>query len=382
MRILQICSYLYPALNYGGPAKMVFDLSSELSINNNDVTIYTTDVWDQSRRILRSEQLKRKKHLHVKYFKNIFNGLAFKLRLFTGFGMVSEFFTEYKKFDVVHIHDVFIIPQLLIALSAIWLKKPLFLTPHGILDPVRLQRKTIIKRLLLPIVYFVFKLSTQIIAVSKKEENDLKKLGFNKIVTIYNGIPELEVLPSKKFAGLTNNKKITLLYIGKIHPQKGLKEALVALKKSNLDAQFIIAGPNDGGKKELDEIIERYTIPNVYLIGYVNDSEKKELYQMSDLFVHPSYAEGFSISILEALQEGLPVLITDGCNFPEVELNKAGYIAKVENLETNIHFLFNLIANNSTHLKDMGNNGIKLVKNRYTVSLMSKQTYLQYEKYV
>ncbi len=381
MKILQVCSYLYPALNYGGPAKMVYDLSVELSLKNG-VTIYTTDVWDQSRRISKSEQLKGNKYLHVKYFKNIFNSFAFKLRLFTGFGMLIKFITEYKKFDIVHIHDVFIIPQLLIALCAICFKKPLFLTPHGILDPVRLQKKTIIKQLLLPIVYFILKRATQIIAVSKKEESDLKNLGLKKITTVYNGIPKLDISPSKRFRSLKNNKKLTLLYIGKIHPQKGLKEALIALKKSNLDAQFIIAGPNDGGQKELEEAIKQYVIPNVYFIGYVNDGEKKELYQMSDLFVHPSYAEGFSISILEALQEGLPALISDGCNFPEVEANKAGYIAKIENLETDLRRIFNLIAKNSTHLREMRNNSIKLIKNRYTVSLMSKQTYLLYEKYV
>lgn len=381
MKILQVCSYLYPALHFGGPAKMVYDLSLELS-KKNMVTIYTTDVWDNKRRILKKDQLPSNKNFIVQYFPNIFNSLAYRVRLFTGFGMVLKFFQEYRKFDLIHIHDVFILPQLLIALFAISKKVPLFVTPHGILDPVRLQKKTIIKRLLLPVALYCLRNSNQVFAVSNKEKNDLEILGLENVSTIFNGIPKLTVQPSNKFSKYKNNKILTLLYIGKIHSQKGLKEILLALKKSKLPAQLLIAGPDDGAKDEFEKIITNNKLSNVYFLGFVGDREKKELYSLADLFVHPSYAEGFSISILEAMQEGLPVIISDGCNFPDVKTSQAGFLVRVTNLRDDLTNIFNTLLKNRQELKDMGNRGEKLIENKYTVSSMTIKTSQYYKQFI
>lgn len=379
MRILQVCSYLYPALTYGGPAKMVYDLSVELS-KKNSVTIYTTDVWDEKRRIVKSEKIKPTKQFSVQYFPNVFNSLAFKLRLFTGFGMCFDFVKNHAKYDVVHIHDVFIIPQLLLCLYAFYVNKPVFMSPHGVLDPTRLQKKTILKRILFPIVYYCLNNSKQVIAVSNKEAADLKSFGLTNVSTVYNGIAPLRVVPSKKYGKFQKSNLLTLLYIGKIHPQKGIKEVLLALHKSQLKAQFLIAGPDDGGKKELDEIIERLSMDTIYFLGYVDDRDKKSLYQISDLFVHPSYAEGFSISVLEALQAGVPVIISDGCNFPEVEKYKVGYIVSVDSLVSDLSKLFIKVNNEKNNLRQYGTNAANLIKKQYTVSIMVSKISKIYEK--
>lgn len=382
MRILQICSYLYPALTYGGPAKMVYDLSVELS-KNNQVTIYTTDVWDVNRRISKNEKLKSSDRLVIKYFPNIFNSLAFKMRFFTGFKMIVDFIKNYQKYDLVHFHDIFILPQLLMILVAIILKVPFFVTPHGILDPIRLEKKTFIKKTLMPLVNFCLKNSKAIIAVSQKEASDLKTLGFNNIELVWNGVPLLKVKPSTRFKKYKNKSKLTLLYIGKIHPQKGLREALVALSKSKLSAQFLIAGPDDGGKKELVEMIDLLKLSNVRFLGFVNDKEKKELYQLSNVFIHPSYAEGFSISILEAMQEGLAVIINEGCNFPDVESNEAGYITKSNRLELELIKVFdNLLKMSNKKILEFGKNGAKLIKTKYSASKMATNNFNIYEKFI
>lgn len=380
MKILQICSYLYPALNYGGPAKMVYDLSKSLS-KNNRVTIYTTDVWDKKRRIKNNEKLKNKNNFKVYYFKNIFNSLAYKLRFFTGFNMVVRFLKEYHRYDVVHIHDVFILPQLLIALICIFLKKPYFYNPHGILDSTRLEKKTLIKRLLLPISLFCLKNAKQVIAVSIKEKNDLNKIGLTNVSTVFNGVPKLTVKPTNKF-NKYSNEMFTFLYIGKLHPQKGLAQALKALSLSDIKAQFLIAGPNDGEKENLQKIISQEKLKNVYFLGYVNDNEKKELYNIANVFLHPSLAEGFSISILEAMQEKLPVIISDGCNFPDVTKHKAGFIVNVKSLVKDLTNVFNQINKDKNILKKMANNSAELVENKYTVSCMANESISLYEKFI
>jgi glycosyltransferase involved in cell wall biosynthesis len=381
MRILQVCSYLYPALTYGGPAKMVYDLSLELS-ENNHVTIYTTDVWDSKRRITKKEKLISKSNLTVRYFSNIFNSLAFKIRFFTGFGMVFDFVKNSNKYDIIHFHDVFIFPQLFIALLAIVLKTPFVVTPHGVLDPVRLEKKTLPKKIMMPLASFCLKRAKVIIAVSDKEAKDLKKIGFNNVKTVWNGVSKLKVKPSEKFSEHLKRNITTLLYIGKIHPQKGLKEVINSLSKSKLIAQLLIAGPDDGGKQELKKIVREKKLNNVHFLGFVGDREKKELYKLSDIFVHPSYAEGFSISILEAMQERLPVIISDGCNFKEVKKSKAGFIVKVEKLEKELTEVFNKIALSKADISKLGKNGAKLIKSGYTISKMSSENYKIYEQFV
>jgi glycosyltransferase involved in cell wall biosynthesis len=370
MKILQVCSYLYPALNFGGPAKVVYDLSRELS-KKEKVTIYTTDVWDKNRRISESEKLQCKHNLVVKYFRNIINSIAFKLRLFTGFGMITDFTLNYKKYDLVHIHDVFIIPQLFIAVLAIIFRIPLFYSPHGVLDPIRLKKKTFIKKLLLPISLFCIRKSHGVIAVSNQESNDLQSLGISNIFTVFNGVSDLNVQATNKFKFIKNDL-INFLYIGKLHSQKGLIETLRSFAKSKINARLILAGPDDGIELKLKELIKLHNIKNVHIIGFVNDKEKKELYNLSDIFIHPSLAEGFSISILEAMQEQLPVIISDGCNFPDVKTHNAGYIVKIKNLEKELVQLFTLIIKNKVDLKEIGINGAKLVKNKYTVANMAK----------
>lgn len=369
MRILQVCSYLYPALTYGGPAKVVYDLSIELS-KKNKVTIYTTDVWDSSRRIKDREKIKSEDNLTVRYFPNLVNSLAYKQRFFTGFGMVWKFIRNKNEFNLVHIHDVFIIPQLIIGLIAKIINKPYLVSPHGVLDPVRMRKKNSLKT----IIYLflgkpVLRGADYLIATSKKEKDDLIKLGLRKVKVIHNGVPKVLIKPSRKYIKLKDKKKLIILYVGKLHSQKGLLELLESLVEVKFDYQLLLAGPDDG---VLDQLV-KFTNSNnlkVKFLGFINEAEKQELFSLSDIFVYPSYAEGFSISILEALQAGLPVLITKSCNFPELETYRAGIIIDENNLAAGLRKTLNTIATNNDMLGKFRSNTKKIIRERFNIQKM------------
>jgi len=98
------------------------------------------------------------------------------------------------------------------------------------------------------------------------------------------------------------------------------------------------------------------------------------------MFVLPSYSEGFSMAVLEAMACGLPVIITNKCNFPEIGKYKAGII-----IEPNINQLGreleNLISNPNL-CKEMGENGRKLVRERFTWDEVADQMINLYEKII
>lgn len=382
MKILQVCPYLFPALTYGGPAKVVYELSKSLS-SSNHVTVLTSDAWDENRRINESEKLKSTNALKILYFPNSINSLAFRMRFFSNFGSVFHVLSNVKKYDIIHLHDVFIIPNLFIGFIAHVFGVPFCVTPHGVIDPIRMQKKTLLKRILWPFVFYYFTRASKIIAVSKNEAKNLQMLGLKNVITITNGIEDSTLLNQNSPQVVDNIKKssvLTILYIGKIHSQKGLLKVFSALRKINRDIRFIVAGPDDGELETLKSYASKHSLDTVLFCGYVNERQKEYLYSCSDVFVYPSESEGFSISILEAIRASVPVILSEGCNFNEVVKYKAGFVLK----NTSFEVLFAELLNNATItkavLKKMGKNARRMFLQSYLLQNMANAHLITYEQ--
>ena len=273
------------------------------------------------------------------------------------------------KFDIYHFHDVFIIPHILLSILLRLFKKPYIVSTHGILDPVRLEKNKVAKVILLPLVRFMLSGAKYLVATSKKEEEDLRSLGFQQVKTIYNGIATEKSKNNKKFESLKNKSKLTLLFVGKLHPQKGLLSFLKAMKQVNRnDIRLLIAGIDDGDELRLKEFVSNHSMHEVSFLGYVNEQDKQSLYEISDCFIHPSDSEGFSISILEALNNSLPVLITDACNFDEVQSYNAGTVMPKNNVETIAKSLKEIT---KKQLLQQKKNTNKLITDKFTIAIMA-----------
>ncbi|MDT4865124.1 D-inositol-3-phosphate glycosyltransferase [compost metagenome] len=78
------------------------------------------------------------------------------------------------------------------------------------------------------------------------------------------------------------------------------------------DARLLIAGPDDG----MLDYIREYTAKNglekqVEILGTVTGEAKKDLFSRAGIFVLPTYSEGFSLAVLEALMYGMPAVVSD-----------------------------------------------------------------------
>tara|TARA_B110000467_G_scaffold163795_1_gene190760 strand:- start:4489 stop:5646 length:1158 start_codon:yes stop_codon:yes gene_type:complete len=121
------------------------------------------------------------------------------------------------------------------------------------------------------------------------------------------------------------NEKVNLLYTGRINWEKGLLELIHAfseLKKSRNQLHLNIVGWENNPKKPVEKELRKITLElnisdGVTFHGFkaIGD-ELNEMYQMADIYVLPSYHEGFPRTIWEAMANSLPVIATTVGSIP------------------------------------------------------------------
>ena len=101
------------------------------------------------------------------------------------------------------------------------------------------------------------------------------------------------------------------------------------------------------------------------------------LISRADIYILPSYSEGFSISLLENLAAAKPALITPGCNFPEVAEAGAGICVNPvkEEIETGLGELLDL---SPDQRRKMGERGRELVANNYSWDIAARKMIMVY----
>jgi len=123
--------------------------------------------------------------------------------------------------------------------------------------------------------------------------------------------------------------KQLILFLGRIDPKKGLD--LLAPAFAQVQQQFphshlVIAGPdNIGYLPTAQKLFQEVGCQDaVTFVGMLTGEVKYSALAAANVYVAPSYSEGFSMSILEGMASGLPCVFTDACNFPE-----AANVAKI-----------------------------------------------------
>src|SRR5262249_5306120 len=139
-----------------------------------------------------------------------------------------------------------------------------------------------------------------------------------------------EEIPTPLIPCLVKEQKFRAVFISRLHPKKGLDlliSAWAALTSERRDWELIIAGPDEGGYAgTVDWFIEQNNLASsVRRVGKISHESKVKLLKSSDLFVLPSYSEGFTSAILEAMAASAPILATRECNFPELFQNGGGW---------------------------------------------------------
>jgi len=124
-----------------------------------------------------------------------------------------------------------------------------------------------------------------------------------------------------------------ILSLGTIEPRKNyglLLKAyqLILNRQSDYPFDLVIAGGWGWRYNSLQQIFRHLpasTQARIHWLGYVAETDKPALYNQADLFVYPSFYEGFGIPPLEAMAAGLPVLVSHTSSLAEV-VGEAGLL--------------------------------------------------------
>ncbi|MGC8642105.1 MAG: glycosyltransferase [Isosphaeraceae bacterium] len=293
--------------------------------------------------------------------------------------------------EVVHIHGLWQAHLRNGAKAARVSHVPYLITAHGMAEPWALRHKRWKKTLYLTLVeYRNLRHAACLQALAQPEIEHLRRLApWVPIALIPNGV-NLEffhALPARsalesEYPELKD--KFILLFFGRVHVKKGLNLLAKALKSVASDfpeLHLLIAGNDDGAWKPFREQVAGFSLARrVTYLGHVSGEQARKVWAAADAFTLPSYSEGFSMAILEALAASVPCLITSACHFPELA-HAQGALVVDPTEDAVTQGLRELLEMTRQERQQMAQNGKQLVERRYTwdqqaVSLLSVYRWL------
>lgn len=286
--------------------------------------------------------------------------------------------------DVAHLHSMWLYTSVVVQDWGRRKNRPYLTTINGMLDPWALNHSSWKKR----ISGYLYERAA-LDGASTIQVNSMAELRFarayglrNPICIIPNGVDLPSSLPA---TNKTENRagRSSLLYLGRIHPKKGLANLLRAwahlLKTDKLasrDWQMIVAGWDQGGhENDLKRLATELAIPwsagtpceDVSLVfpGPLFDKGKAAAFAACSSFILPSFSEGLPMAVLEAWAYGKPVVMTPECNLPDGFSKRAALRIdpQPDAIESGLR---ELIGMSQAEREQMGQNGRSLVAGSYS----------------
>lgn len=275
----------------------------------------------------------------------------------------GQFTNIVSNYDIIHFHEF----ELSFPFFSFFIKKPKILHLHGI-------NTTFLKRH--PISRFLLKhLANIYISISKQMTKELVALGIpeSKITYVPNSIDTNYFKPGNY------KEKNLLLYVGRISQFKGLHTLIKALEYLKESVHLVIIGPpawNTNYYQNLLNLIEKENKKGTHEIKCLDAMEQNEIvewYQKASILILPSFAEGFPVTILEALSCETPVIATPVGGVPEIIKNhETGMLFPPGDAIRLAEAIDYLLENEDVRLK-MACEGRKLVKEQYSLENIRKK---------
>ena len=210
------------------------------------------------------------------------------------------------RYDVVHLHAIG--PGILSAATRLF-RQPTVVTIHG-LDQRRDKWGMAAKSCLSLAENVIVNCADQVTVVSEELRRYFLERHDLRTSFVPNGLPVVQRLPrGPLLEGLGLATRRYVLFASRLTPEKGCHDLIAAHSSLDPDAVLLVAGAST--QPEYETYLRSIAGPNVIFVGHRSGAELQELYSNAAVFVLPSYLEGMSMALLEAMAYGIPIVASD-----------------------------------------------------------------------
>jgi glycosyltransferase involved in cell wall biosynthesis len=244
--------------------------------------------------------------------------------------------------NVVHLHSAFLWPTWRAARLSRKSRIPYVMSPRGMLvKKLIASRNRLIKSAWIALIErSSLERAAAIHATSAIEAEEIQKFGWRlpRIVVVPNGVDAIgqdtrqetredtrQDAPAADIAALAGRQPL-VLFFGRLAQVKGLDRLLRAFARTRRGTLAIVGNDYEGLAAALSEMARQLKIDDRVSIvpRTITDAEKECMFAAARVFVLPSYSESFGNVVLEAMQRGLPVIVTPEVGAAEVVKESGG----------------------------------------------------------
>ena len=329
MRLLHVVPTYLPARRYGGPIVAVHGLCRALAVRGHEVEVYTTSIDGPRDSAVPHDAPVVLDGVTVRYFAS--PGLR---RLSYAPALSRALRGAMARFDVAHLHSVFLWPTWRAARIAQAAKVPYVISPRGMLvKRLIASRNRLIKSAWIALIERAnLERAAAIHATSDVERRELEQFGWNlpRTIVVPNAVDEVDESarngPASPDIAALGREQPLVLFFGRLARVKGLDRLLRAFACTERGILAIVGTDYENLTNELGELAGSLNIRHrVRLVTrLVSGADKEHVFAAARVLVLPSYSESFGNTVVEALQRGIPTIVTPEVGAAEAVTRSGG----------------------------------------------------------
>ncbi len=274
--------------------------------------------------------------------------------------------------DLIHSHGLWTFPPAYALQAALRSRVPAIVSAHGAFNPWPMSRSRFRKQVVWSLIQSrLFRRASCLHATAEAEIAGYRKMGLSApIAVIPLAVDVPERLPNRERSSMRK-----LLFLGRIHPKKGLDLLLNAWREiewKTADWELHIVGPGEVAHvAELRALVAALNCKRVRFRGPVYGARKSAEFCSADAFVLPTYDENFGIAVAEALAHGVPALVTRGAPWSGLNSRKCGWWVD-GNVRAVADALIDLTSRESHELSQMGAAGREWMQKDFSMFALGR----------
>jgi glycosyltransferase involved in cell wall biosynthesis len=306
VKILYVLGSFYPAQS-GGPNNTTYWAAKELARRGADVTVASLKDG------LTPEHLEG--HALDLDRENRFEGICawyfdYKKNRYHSFSMFRWLLANAKRYDMVNLTSIFFPWSWLTAFLCILYRVPFSIAPRGELEPNAFRYSKGKKELMSMIFLKRLMARARFVMVTSQQEERYSRSFFPRSMA-FETVPNYMKLETKAPSLEVIRKKRNILYLGRIHPKKGIENLIKAFGLLEpREHQLLIAGSGEASYVKMLETLagKNRWAKAIHFLGHLDGEVKSKTYREAKIMVLPSYSENFGNVVLEALAHATPVV--------------------------------------------------------------------------